>query len=237
MNSTQERFEKAKNLHLMGHYKDAQKIYMELLKKNKDNFVLHNLIGTTFLQLKLYDSAIDHLDISIKLNPNFADSYNNRGIIFAEKNEFIIAINNYNKAISLKKFFSAYLNKAIALKNIKRFHESVENFKECVNINPKEAKIYINLGNLFILLKKYSEAKDAYDRAIILDNKLAEAYYNRGELFQLYLKDFKLAIKDYEEALKINKNLDFVYGKLIHAKMQINDWENFDQNLKILRKK
>jgi len=124
-------------------------------KKNKDNFVLHNLIGTTFLQLKLYDSAIDHLDISIKLNPNFADSYNNRGIIFAEKNEFIIAINNYNKAISLKKkFFSAYLNKAIALKNIKRFHESVENFKECVNINPKEAKIYINLGNLFILLKK-----------------------------------------------------------------------------------
>ena len=85
MNSTQERFEKAKNLHLMGHYKDAQKIYMELLKKNKDNFVLHNLIGTTFLQLKLYDSAIDHLDISIKLNPNFADSYNNRGIIFAEK--------------------------------------------------------------------------------------------------------------------------------------------------------
>ena len=103
MNSTQERFEKAKNLHLMGHYKDAQKIYMELLKKNKDNFVLHNLIGTTFLQLKLYDSAIDHLDISIKLNPNFADSYNNRGIIFAEKNEFIIAINNYNKAISLKK--------------------------------------------------------------------------------------------------------------------------------------
>ena len=67
MNSTQERFEKAKNLHLMGHYKDAQKIYMELLKKNKDNFVLHNLIGTTFLQLKLYDSAIDHLDISIKV--------------------------------------------------------------------------------------------------------------------------------------------------------------------------
>ena len=29
MNSTQERFEKAKNLHLMGHYKDAQKILRE----------------------------------------------------------------------------------------------------------------------------------------------------------------------------------------------------------------
>lgn len=238
MTSTQDRFEKAKKLHLIGQYENAQKIYMELLKKNKDNFVLHNLIGTTFLQLKLHDNAINHFNISIKLNPNFADNYNNRGIIFAEKEEFNNAINNYDKAISLKKnFFSAYLNKAIALKNMKKFQEAVNNFKTCANINPNEAKIYINLGNLFILLKKYSEAKNAYDKAIILDSKSAEAYYNRGELFQLYLKDFKSAIKNYEEALKINKNLDFVYGKLMHAKMQINDWKNFDQNLKIIRKK
>ena len=238
MNSTQNNFEKAKNLHLMGRFKDAQIMYLELLKKNKNNYVLHHLIGTTFLQLKLYTEALNYINTSIKLNPNFADNYNNRGIIFDQKKEFGIAINNYNKAISLKKdFFSAYLNKAIALKNIKKFQDAIENFKICENINPKEPKIYINLGNLFRLLKKNTEAKKAYDQAITLDNRFAEAYHNRGELFQFYLKNFKLAIKDYEQALKINKDLDYVYGKWIHAKMQINDWEKFDLNLKILKEK
>jgi tetratricopeptide (TPR) repeat protein len=94
----QEKFNKAKNLHLSGNYLEAQKIYIELIKNNKDNFLLHNLIGTTYLQAKNYDLAIQHIDISIKINPNFPDNYNNKGIALAEKKEFSKAIKNYDQA-------------------------------------------------------------------------------------------------------------------------------------------
>ena len=233
----QEKFNKAKNLHLSGNYLEAQKIYIELIKNNKDNFLLHNLIGTTYLQTKNYDLAIQHFDISIKINPNFPDNYNNKGIALAEKKEFSKAIKNYDQAILIKdNYFDAYLNKAVALKNIKKFQESVDYFNLCSKINPKNPKIYNNLGNLFVILKRYDAALDAFDEAIILDKNFAEAYSNRGELHQTYFNNYDLAIKDYKKAIKINNKLDFVYGKLVHAKMYLNDWENFDNHISDIKK-
>ena len=236
MNS-REKFNIANNLHLSGNYLEAQKIYIELIKNNEDNFLLHNLIGTTYLQTKNYDLAIQHIDISIKINPNFPDNYNNKGIALAEKKEFSKAIKNYDQAILIKdNYFDAYLNKAIALKNIKKFQESVDYFNLCLKINPKNPKIYNNLGNLFVILKRYNEALNALDKAIILDEDFAEAYSNRGELHQTHFNNYDLAIKDYKKAIAINNKLDFVYGKLVHAKMYLNDWENFDNHISDIKK-
>ena len=85
MSLEEKKFVKAKNLHLSGKYKSAQKIYLNLIEKNKNNYLLHNLIGTTYLQLNDYDKAISHLENSIKLKPDFADNYNNIGIALSEK--------------------------------------------------------------------------------------------------------------------------------------------------------
>jgi predicted O-linked N-acetylglucosamine transferase (SPINDLY family) len=235
--SPKEKFNKAKNFHLSGNYLEAQRIYIELVKNNKDNFLLHNLIGTTYLQTKNYDLAIKHINISIKINPNFPDNYNNKGIALAEKKEFSEAIRNYDEAILIKdNYFDAYFNKAVALKNIKKFKESIDYFNLCLKIDQKNPKIYNNLGNLFVLLKRYDQALDAFDKAIILDKNFAEAYSNRGELHQTHFDNYNLAIKDYKKAITINNKLDFVYGKLVHAKMYLNDWENFDNHISDIKK-
>ena len=237
MSLEEDQFKKAKNYHILGKFKEAQKIYLKLIKKNKKNFFLHNLLGTTYLQLNNFESAIIHLNISIKLNPNFAESYNNLGIVLAEKKQFELSIKNYDKAISLKKdYFDAILNKGIALKNLGKFSKSIDFFKLCLQLNPKNEKIYLNLGNVYVLLKKFKEAKEAFDKAINYNNKYSEAYNNRGELFQSNLNNFELAIKDYEEALKNDFRLKFTYGKMIHAKMHINEWKNFEYNLENIKK-
>ena len=106
MTIEEKKFIKAKNLHLSGNYKDAQKIYLSLIENNKNNFLLHNLVGTTYLQLNDYDNAIFHLKISIKLKPDFADNYNNFGVALAEKKRFHEALKCYEKALELKKIIS-----------------------------------------------------------------------------------------------------------------------------------
>ncbi len=237
MNLQEKLFNKAKKYHMSGQFKEAKNIYLDLIKLNEKNFLLHNLAGTTFLQLNEYDKAIKYLNIAIKLNPNFADSYNNIGIAFTEKQQFQKANDCYDKAIILKKnFFDAILNKSIALKNLVEYEESIKCLNLCIKINPKNSKIYINLGNIFVILKRYKDAKSAYDKAISLNKSYSEAYSNRGELFQKHIKDIKSAIHDYEKALKINNKLKFVYGKMIHAKMYINDWNNFDKQITNLKR-
>lgn len=236
MDLEKEKFLKAKNLHFSGKYREAQKIYINLLKQNNNNFLLHNLIGTTYLQLGYYDEAINYLRKSIQLNPEFVENFNNIGIAYAEKKEFIQALDYYEKAIKLKKdFFSAHLNKGIALKNLKKFDLAIKSLEISIKINPNNAQTYLNLGNIFVNIKKYKDAKILFDKAIKLNKNYGEAYSNRGELLQFYLKQTGLAIKDYEKAIICNNKLNYVYGKLIHAKMLVNDWDKYEESIKHLK--
>ena len=235
MNSKEEIFNQAKKLHLAGNVNEAKNLYSKLVEKDKNNFLFQNLLGTALLQLKKYDEAIKHLDVSIKLNPNFAETYANKGIALAEQHQYREAITNYDKAINFKNnFYNAYLNKGIALKNIEKYEEAIKYFVLCIKINPTDSKIYNNLGNLFIKQKKFKKALEAYDKAISLQDRFAEAYGNRGEVNQ-QLHNYEQAIVDYEKAIKLNNNLDYVQGKLLHAKMFVNDWENFDEQIENLK--
>ena len=234
MNSKEEIFNQAKKLHLAGNINEAKNLYSKLVEEDKNNFLFQNLLGTTLLQLKKYNEAIKHLDISIKLNPNFAESYANKGIALAEQHRYQEAITNYDKAINFKNnYYNAYLNKGIALKNIEKYEEAIKYFILCIKINPADSKIYNNLGNLFTKQKKFKNALKAYDKAISLQDRFAEAYGNRGEINQ-QLGNFNQAIKNYEKAITLNSNLDYLQGKLLHAKMYINDWKNFDEQLENL---
>ena len=235
MKSDEVLFNEAKALHIKGEIKNAQKIYLQLLKKNSNNSNLLFLLGTTYVQQKNYQKGKEFLDISIKINSNFAESYNGRGVIFAEEGKYLNAIKDYDKALALKKdYFDANLNKAVALRNISEFNESIKHFEICIKLNPNDSKIYNNLGNLCKNLKKYNTAKKYYTESIRLNKNNAEAYNNRGELLQLHFNEFEKAIQDFDNASKINKDLDYIKGKKLHAKMSLHDWNSFNEELKII---
>ena len=221
-------FNKALKLQLSGKAREAQKLYLKLVKQNVNNDKLLFLLGTSYLQIDEYDKAIDYLDDSIKINPNFQDAFNNRGIAFTKKKRYQESIKDYDAAINLKKdFFDAYLNKGISLRNIDQKKFAIECFEECIKLNPGNSKIYNNLGNVYKDLKKYTKAVECFNKAIQLNENYAEAYYSRGNLFQHY-NHINLAVDDYEKVIKLEKNFEFLYGDLLHAKMHICDWNNYD---------
>ena len=235
MKSDELLFNEAKKLHIGGNVEDAQVIYLKLLKKNSNNGNLLFLLGTTYVQLNNYQKAKEFLNMSIKINNNIPESYNGRGIIYAEEGDYLNAIKDYDKALSLRKdFFDAYLNKAVALKDISEFNEAIKYFEICIKLRPNESKIFNNLGNLYKELKKYNAAHKSYTQAIKLDQNFAEAYGNRGDLLKYDLEQHEKAIEDYDDALRINKNLDYIKGKRLHAKMFLNDWKNFNQDMEAI---
>ncbi|MDC0428847.1 tetratricopeptide repeat protein [Candidatus Pelagibacter sp.] len=236
MKSDEVLFNEAKALHLKGEIIDAQEIYLRLLKKNSNNSNLLFLLGTTYVQQKNYQKGKSYLDVSIKINSNFPECYNSRGIIFAEEGEYQNAIKDYDKALSLKQdYFDANLNKAVALRNISEFDESIKYLEICIRLKPNDSKIYNNFGNLCKDLKKYNTAKKYYTESIRLNKNSAEAYNNRGELLQLNFNEFEKAIQDFDSAIKINKDLDYIKGKILHAKMSLHDWNTYNEELKTIK--
>ena len=243
MENKEKKFTEAKQLHNSGKIVEAQKLYLELIENNSSDYQLFFLIGTCHLQLKNFEEAIIYLNNSIKINPKFPYSYNSKGIVFSENKEFEEAIKNYNEAIFLKPdLFEAHLNKAISLKNIQKYEESFRSFEKCIEIESDNPKIYYNLGNLFSVTSKFKEAKSEFDKAIKFNQNYAEAYEGRADVLQELAKieqdeyKFTLSISNYEEAYRLNPNLNYVYGKLVHSKMLVNDWSGLDESLLKIKK-
>ena len=231
------KFDLAKKLHLSGKIEESQEIYLRLAMTNKGNHELFFLLGTTFLQLRDYDKAINNFDKSIGINSSFPNTYNNKGIALAEKQNYSEAILNYDKAIKLKKDYAdAYLNKGISLNKLKRFNEAIKYFKLLIKVNPSDSKIYNNLGNVYKNLKNYKEAINAYEKAIKINGKYFEAISNKSDVLH--------SLKRYDEALIIlsqifKENPDFggLLEKIISNKMFICEWSEFDKIKYSIKKK
>ena len=71
----EELFNLAKQLHLSGKIEKSQKLYLKLIRNHKNNDRLFFLLGTSYLQLKKYNKAIDYLNIAINFNSKFADRF------------------------------------------------------------------------------------------------------------------------------------------------------------------
>ena len=236
MKNSEERFNLAKKLHLSGEIKKSQKLYLELIENNKENYELFFLIGTTYLQLKEYSEAISNYNISIKLNPNYPNSYNNKGIALAEKQDYSEAILNYDKAIKLKKdYFDAYLNKGISLHKLKKFDQAIKYFELLKKIRPSEPKIYNNLGNIYKTLKRYEEATAAYDQAIKINKNYLEAMSNKSDVLHSQ-KNYEQALIILNQIFKINPNFAGLLQRTISNKMFICDWSDFNKIKNLIKK-
>ena len=237
MRSDEELFNLAKQLHLSGKIEKSLKLYLKLIKKHKDNDRLFFLLGTSYLQLKKYNKAIDYLNIAINLNSKFADSYNNRGIALAENERYSEAVHNYDKAINLKiNYFDAYLNKGISLNKLKEFKEAKKITELAINLEPSSAKAYNSLGNIFRNLKQLKDSVRAYDKAIKINPKYFEAMNNMADVLHK-LKLYEKALIYYHKIFEYDSNFKGILANIILNKMHIHDWENFkDISTNIIKK-
>ena len=68
---------------------------------------------------KQFDKALINYNQAIKLNPNYAMAYNNRGMVFYNQKLFDRAVENFNKAIKLNPNDAmVYANRGMAELNL-----------------------------------------------------------------------------------------------------------------------
>ena len=230
MKSDEELFNLAKQIHLSGKIEKSQKLYLKLIRNHKDNDRLFFLLGTSYLQLKKYNKAIDYLNIAINLNSKFADSYNNRGIALAENEKYSEAVHDYDRAINLKiNYFDAYLNKGISLNKLKEFEKAKKIIELAIKLEPSSAKAYNSLGNIFQNLEQLKESVKAYDKAIKINPKYFEAMDNMADVLHK-LKLYDKALIYYRKIFEYDPNFKGILANILLNKMHIYDWENFKDN-------
>ena len=78
-----------------------------------------------------FDKAIQDYSKAIKLNPEDAAAYNNRGLAYADRGEFDAALEDYDKALELKPDYAeVYNNRGNAYFNKGDFDLAIQNYKK-----------------------------------------------------------------------------------------------------------
>ena len=158
-----------------------------------------------------YEEAISACDEAIRLNPNLAEAYNNRGNAKKELGRHKAAMADYDEAIRLKPdHVNAYLNRGVAKWTLGQYEAARADFDEAIRLNPDDADAYCNRGAAKSDLGQRKAAIKDYDEAIRRKPNYADAYFNRG-LAKSDLGQHKAAIKDYDEALRLDPNLAEAY--------------------------
>ena len=168
-------------------------------------------LGNFGMMLGQVEIAVETYSYAIKLKPDLAEAYNNRGIAYSDKGELNRAIQDYNKAIELKPDFAeAYNNRGVAYSDKGDFDQAIQDFNEAIKLNPDYAKAYFNRGVAYSDKGDFDQAIQDFDKAIELKPDFADAYFNRGIAYR-DKDDFDQAIQDYNEVIKLKPDFAEAY--------------------------
>ena len=158
------------------------------------------------------ETAIDAYDEAIRLKPDLAEAYNNRGIAKRSLGRHEEALADYDEAIRLKSDNAeAYYNRGVAKNNLGWHEEALADYDEAVRLKPDYAKAYNNRGVAKNNLGRHEEALADYDEAIRLKSDNAEAYNNRGNA-KNNLGRHEEALADYDEAIRLKSDYAEAYN-------------------------
>ena len=121
--------------------------------------------------------AIANYDEAIRLDPDDAEAYFNRGVAYDNLGQIDLAIQDYSKAIDLDPEDSdAYFQRGLAYSELEQHQNAIQDYQEVIRIEPEDGDAYFNRGLAYFSLGDYQRAFDDYNEAIRFDPEDAEIY-------------------------------------------------------------
>jgi tetratricopeptide (TPR) repeat protein len=167
--------------------------------------------------------ALADYDQAIRIDPQYAFAYVNRGNTRRALGDKQGVITDYDQAIRLNpKYALAYYNRGKARSELGDRQGAIADYDQAIRIDPKDAFAYYNRGNIRSGLGDKQGAIADYDQAILLNPKDAEAYNNRG-VTRRALGDNQGAIADYDEAIRLDPKDSAAYVNRGNIRSRLGD--------------
>ena len=193
--------------------------------------------GNTMHALELYKEAITAYDKAIRLKPDYAKAYNNRGAAKGSLGQYNTSIADCNQALRLKPDLAeAYNNRGIAKADLGQHSAAITDFDKAIQLKPDYANAYLGRGSAKSNLGQYFVAVTDFDKAIRLKPDFAQAYYNRGTA-KLYLRRYSAAIENFDKTIHLTPNFTEAYINRGSTKTLLGQYEgailDFDKAIQL----
>ena len=186
--------------------------------------------------LLMNNQTIHELDEIIRLNPEDAVAYINRGDAYHRKGEYDLAIMDYTEAIRLHaEDTKVYTKRGFIYVKRGQYDLAIADYSEAVRIDPKCVEAYRTRGDVYLVKREYDLAFADYDQAkggtkddvgrrkIDLDWGAIADY---TEVIWWEIRDLDKAIRrDPQDAIAYNNRGDIYYEKLHNRDAALEDYD------------
>lgn len=199
----------------------------ENYQNEKNKYIILNFKGVIHLSQNNFENAEINFLNSLKENNKFIDPLNNLIQLYIRKKDYIKLLFYAKKLIEIDSSNPSFNYKlGYALEQNNKIEESIEYYKNCINLNGKDKlKALNNIGSILSKSKKYKIANQYYLDALKIDQNNSLTINNLLSNC-LELRDEKNSDIFYEKAKNIDQNIIyFLYNKVEYLiqKNQIDD--------------
>ena len=199
----------------------------ENYQNEKNKYIILNFKGVIHLSQNNFENAETNFLNSLKENNKFIDPLNNLIQLYIRKKDYIKLLFYAKKLIEIDSSNPSFNYKlGYALEQNNKIEESIEYYKNCINLNGKDKlKALNNIGSILSKSKKYKIANQYYLDALKIDQNNSLTINNLLSNC-LELRDEKNSDIFYEKAKNIDQNIIyFLYNKVEYLiqKNQIDD--------------
>jgi tetratricopeptide (TPR) repeat protein len=132
-------------------------------------------IGRQASEAHRWNEALNAYDKAIKLNPNDASAYNNRGLAYDNLDKNDLAIADYSKALELNpEYRDAFNNLGKTFSRLGDYKRAILYYDRAIELNRKDADAYYNRGNAYSKLGNSTYANEDWKVAAKLGNIFAQ---------------------------------------------------------------
>lgn len=214
-----------------GNYERADSILVKVIQSDSKNLPALHVLGLIKASQKKYKDAAELLSKAVKLEPNEPSIRYNLAKALMDSGALLKSIPHHKKVIELAPNNpEAWLNFGKALSGLNSHEEALSAYERALTIYPAYADALVNKGATLKDLKRYKEAVICAEHALRINPNLAEAWVNKG----IALKEFKQyedVITHYERAISLKPEIEWLSGELLHTKMKICMWTDFEASL------
>lgn len=172
-----------------------------------------------------YEKAYQFYSEAIEKVPDFADAYNNRGIILEKQGNIEGAIREYQEAVDLDDSFSkAKINLALAKVQFGETEGIGKLLKSIEQEYRDSSQFHDAMGQYLLANFKSEDAVVSLQKAIALGGENAQLLTNLGYAYYT-LKDYEQAKTNLSKVLVTNPDFEFALNNLSATYAQQNDWE------------
>ena len=177
------------------------------------------------LYLEDYVGAEADCTEAIDRNPFIVDAYQVRGIARQTLGKNKEAIADYARGLEQMPEHKTFLiNKAVAEEEIKDYDNSEKTYARLIDLYPTFENGYLGRSQLRLAKGDTIGAMNDVDKCLSLSKNNATAYVMRADLLTKYKKDFAGALKDMDEAIKLEPRLSGYFINRAFLKYNLDDY-------------